>query len=107
MADKLARSGAKRENLHFSPSVDSFDHSDYDFVFVDSVNGEKLGYEDFRALREENPNVNYILIMQMTKDGKFRGTQEWEHEVDAVANVEGGTATVTKNRFGVMGLYGL
>ena len=107
MADKLERSGGSRPDMHFSPSVDAFDHSDYDFVFVDSVNGEKLGYEDFRALREENPNTNYILIMQMTKAGQFRGTQEWEHEVDAVAKVEDGTATVTKNRFGAMGLYGL
>ena len=97
------RSGGYRDNLYFSPSIHAFEHSDYDFVFIDSVQGEQLGYDEFKAMKADNPFVNYILVMQVTKDNKARGTNEWAHEVDITARVEDGMAQVEKTRTGQQG----
>jgi predicted ATP-dependent serine protease len=47
-------------------------------------------------------NALRIYIFQVTKDGRFRGTNEFEHLVDCVLKAENGTITSKgcKNRFG-------
>lgn len=48
--------------------------------------------------------LNLICIQQTTKDGNFRGTQEFAHDVDVLIEVIDGTAyTNNKNRFGQKG----
>jgi predicted ATP-dependent serine protease len=45
-------------------------------------------------------NKAYVYIFQCTKDGKYRGSQEFEHNADTVIEVKDMTAEMHKNRFG-------
>ncbi|MDE2026202.1 MAG: hypothetical protein KGJ07_06935 [Patescibacteria group bacterium] len=70
------------------------DLSPYDFIFLDSVT--KLGFspKDLDTLRRKNPGKSFIFVFQVTKDGHFRGRNEFQHDVDIVIEVCGkGKAT--------------
>jgi predicted ATP-dependent serine protease len=64
----------------------------YSFVFIDSVNFIKITPEDIEDLKAENKNTAFITIQQATKNGNFRGSQEFAHNCDAVIRVEAGRA---------------
>lgn len=63
------------------------DFSKWDFVFLDSVT--KLGYkpEDIDALRRKYPKTTFVLIFQVTKQGAFRGSNSFQHDVDCVVEI--------------------
>ena len=63
------------------------DLSPYEFIILDSVSRMKLSPEDQRALEARYPGKSFIKVYQVTKDGKFRGTNEAEHDVDVVIQV--------------------
>ena len=46
--------------------------------------------EDIKA---ENPQTAFITIQQATKNGNFRGSQEFAHNCDMVIRVEAGMAS--------------
>ncbi len=77
----------------------------YDVIVIDSVNTFQLSPEALRNLRKQYPGKIFIHILQCTKDGKFKGSQEYEHDVDVVICVENGIASTIghKNRFGKCG----
>jgi hypothetical protein len=93
----------KPDNLHFAPDIESADLSQYDFVILDSVNDLGLKLEDFKQLKKENSHAAFILILQHTKDGGYRGGKDWEHDTQIAAKVENGLVTVYRNRYGVKG----
>lgn len=72
--------------------ADSVESGRYKFVFIDSVNYAKISVEQLELLKKENPNVAFITIQQSTKDGKFRGSQEFAHNCDIIITVESGIA---------------
>lgn len=81
-----------RESQMAHPNFDStgalpMDLSDYDFVFLDSVT--KLGFtpEDLDELKAEYPGVSFIYVFQTTKQGAFRGSNGYQHDVDIVIEV--------------------
>lgn len=63
------------------------DISHYDFVFLDSVSKLKLTPEALDKLKKANPKTSFIYIFQVTKDGKFRGRNDFQHDVDVVIEV--------------------
>ena len=71
----------------------------YDFVFIDSVNSHKIRIQDFIRLKNQHPHKTFILILQSTKNKSYRGSGDWEHEVDNVIYLEPSKAEVTKARF--------
>lgn len=71
----------------------------YDFVVIDSVNHMKLSPEDIAELRERNPKTSFLLVMQSTKDGSFKGSQEYLHDADIHVKMENFIANQTKSRF--------
>ena len=75
----------------------------YKFIFLDSVNHMKLPLEEFVRMNKTCPQTSFIYILQHTKDGKFRGGMDWEHEADIAASVNQYKITVYKNRYGVKG----
>lgn len=77
--------------------------SAYQFVILDSITDLGIDLEQYKAMREENPNTAFILILQTTKDGKFKGGKEWEHEVEIAGEVDNGIISIYKNRYGVKG----
>lgn len=92
------------ENLYFYANL-NIDLSEYDFVILDSVNDLGLTLHDFKALRKDHPDTAFILILQHTKDGQYRGGKDWEHEVEIAGEVADGVVTIYRNRYGVKGSY--
>lgn len=81
-----------RETRMAHPNFDStgalpMDLSDYDFVFLDSVTKLGLSPEDLDELKAEYPGVSFIYVFQTTKQGAFRGSNGYQHDVDIVIEV--------------------
>ena len=83
---KLADNKAFNPDLFVSDSLPD-DLSDYDFIFLDSVNKLGLTPKDIDTLREKNPGKSFICIFQTTKDGHFKGKNEFQHDVDVVIEI--------------------
>lgn len=85
-------------NLTFTKHIPD-DVSMYDAIIFDSVN--KLGFslEDYCNFVDNNPGKHYVPIVQSTKDGGFRGGQDWEHEMDIAGEIKNRELVLRKNRF--------
>jgi predicted ATP-dependent serine protease len=91
------------ENLYFAKGMT--DLTDYKFVIVDSITDMDLEIHDYKELRDIYKNTAFILVLQYTKGGEYKGGKEWEHECEIFTDVADGVITVTKNRYGVYGAY--
>lgn len=90
---KLNDKDVKHENLFVSDYLPT-DLSKYQFVILDSVNNLGLSPQDLQMLKRKNPGKSFIFIFQTTKDGKFKGANSYQHDVDVVIEVpERGKAT--------------
>lgn len=101
MQEKLRRFDAVHPNIFITDNVPGDAMNDYDVVIFDSVQSLRLEPSDLEK-HQKSMNALRIYIFQVTKDGKFRGKSEFEHEVDCVLKAENGTITTKgcKNRFG-------
>ncbi len=103
LKERMLRSGGSVENLFFTENLGQINAS-YQVVILDSTNSMRLSFETYKELRGKYPKICFVLIMQATKGGQFKGNKLWEHEVDIVAKVskqneEASIAQTTKNRF--------
>lgn len=90
---KLNDTDVKHENLFVSDYLPE-DLSKYQFIILDSVNKLGLSPKDLENLKKNNPGKSFIFIFQTTKDGKFKGANSYQHDVDVVIEVpERGRAT--------------
>jgi hypothetical protein len=71
----------------------------YGFIFLDSVNKLGLAPEDLNRLKVANPTKSFIFIFQTTKEGKFRGANTFQHDVDVVIEVPERGKAVQMGRF--------
>ena len=90
-------------NLDFAPfktygEIIENDLSRYSFVFIDSLNFAKITVKELEQLKADYPTVSFITILQSTKGGNFRGSQEYAHNCDVIITIENGIAT-QKGRF--------
>lgn len=101
MQEKLRRFDAVHPNIFITDNVPGDAMNDYDVVIFDSVQSLRLEPSDLEK-HQKSMNALRIYIFQVTKDGRFRGTNEFEHLVDCVLKAENGTITSKgcKNRFG-------
>ena len=53
-------------------------------------------------LRKDNPKTALVFIFHTTKEGNFRGQQDFAHDVDVIIEVGNGVAKAN-GRFGVDG----
>ncbi len=74
--------------------------TDYDFVFIDSINTAGIDNDFLELLKEENPKKSFIAIVQATKGGNFKGDQALTHNCDFIIKVVAGVAYHT-GRFNV------
>jgi hypothetical protein len=95
---KLNDKKVAQPNLFVSDSLPE-DLSDYDFIFLDSVNKLNLSAKDLDVLRAKNPGKSFIFIFQTTKDGNFRGKNEFQHDVDVVIEIPERGKAVQFGRF--------
>lgn len=83
---KLNDKNVKHPNLFVSDFLPT-DLTAYDFIFLDSVNKLGLTPQNLDMLRRSNPGKSFIFVFQTTKDGNFRGKNEFQHDVDVVIEV--------------------
>lgn len=83
LQDKLKNKDVAHVNLFVADALPQ-DLSSYDFIFLDSVNKLELSAKGLEALKEKNKGKSFIYIFQVTKDGRFRGSNEFQHNVDIV-----------------------
>ena len=57
------------------------------------MNFIKITPEEIEDLKASNKNTAFITIQQATKNGNFRGSQEFAHNCDMVIRVEAGQAS--------------
>lgn len=76
------------------------DLQDYDFVILDSVNDMNLDLMDFKEIRDIYSTKGFILVLQYTKAGDYRGGKDWEHECDIALDMKEGYIKMFKNRYG-------
>jgi len=95
---KLEDMGGDNENLDFANFRDyetiknALPGHDYRFVVIDSVNYIRIEPEEVEELKANNPKMALITVQQSTKDGKFRGSQQYGHNCDIIIEVIQGVA---------------
>jgi hypothetical protein len=77
----------------------------YGFVFIDMISDYifREGIKPFEfkdRFIKKYPNVSFILIFEVNKDGNFKGDQGWMHVVDQIVEVEN-FCMETRGRYGV------
>lgn len=65
----------------------------YTFCFIDMISDwirmEKMTPQEFKErFMRQFPEISFILIMEVTKTGDFKGDQGWTHLPDAIMTVE-------------------
>jgi hypothetical protein len=98
LQEKLKAKDVAHPNLDVSESIPE-DLSNYNFVFLDSVNKLGLSTEDLQILKENNSGISFIYIFQTNKDGNFRGANEFQHDVDVVIEIPEKGLAVQNGRF--------
>ena len=90
---KLEDMGGDNDNLDFANFRDydtiknALPGHDYRFVVIDSVNYIRIEPEQIEELKADNPRMALITVQQATKDGKFRGSQQFAHNCDIIIEV--------------------
>jgi hypothetical protein len=105
---KLNDKNVKHPNLFVSDFLPE-DLSQYDFIFLDSVNKLGLAPGDIDALRKTYPGKSFIFVFQTTKEGNFRGKNEFQHDVDVVIEIPEKGKAVQFGRYnqgGEMDIFG-
>ena len=95
---KLNDTNVKHPNLFVSDYLPE-DVSGYDFVFIDSVNKMELQPKDLDELKAANPGVSFIYVFQTTKEGNFRGSNHFQHDVDVVIEIPEKGQAIQNGRF--------
>lgn len=95
---KLKDKDVAHENLFVADALPS-DLSAYDFIFLDSVNKLGLLPKDLDKLKADNKGKSFIYVFQATKGGKFKGNNEFQHDVDVVIEVPEQGKAVQFGRF--------
>jgi hypothetical protein len=102
LRDKLNHPQIKHPNLYVTSELPQ-GLSFYDFIFLDSVNSLNLTPENLKALKAVNPTKSFVFIFQTTKEGKFRGANTFQHDVDSVIEVPEKGKAVQFGRFNAGG----
>lgn len=108
LQDKLKDKQADNPRLFVSDGI-PVDLEKYDFIFLDSVSKLGLSVKDLERLRKAYPGKSFVFVFQTTKGGKFRGSNEYQHDVDIVVEVPERGKAVQFGRFnqgGQMDIFG-
>ena len=101
LKEKFERLNAIHPNLVIAEKLPE-DLSPFMFVFIDSVSKAGLTADDLARLHKQNPKTAFIYIFHTTKEGNFRGRQDFAHDVDVIIEVVNGEAKA-HGRFGMGG----
>lgn len=96
--EKIVEFGIGHKNLKFAKDFTESMVDAFDVVFFDSINSIRMSLDDYRQFVHRHPGKMYVLVVQSTKDGDFRGGKDWEHEVDVAGEVRNRKLILRKNR---------
>ena len=71
----------------------------YDFIVIDSINNANITPEELDAIKKQRSDLSIIAIMQNTKGGKFKGSNQFLHDADIHIILENGVAKQVKSRY--------
>ncbi len=91
LQEKFQRMKAFVPNLSISNKLLK-SYAGFDFVFIDSISKAGLDADTLEKIKKENPNTAFIFIFHSTKNGNFRGSQQFAHDQDVIIEVAGGIA---------------
>ncbi len=106
--EKLSRQTKLSTYLFFDATrdINQFDKiiksNHYRYVVIDSVNHLGMTFQQIEELKNSNPEVTFICVLQSTKGGDFKGGQEFAHNTDVMVKVDGGVA-YANGRFNAQG----
>ncbi|HYG53141.1 MAG TPA: hypothetical protein VD905_19715 [Flavobacteriales bacterium] len=83
---KIIEQGVAHPELYIASEIPE-DFAPYDFVFFDSATRLNFVPGDIGHYKRLYPGKTFVYVFQATKDGNFRGSQEFEHDVDVVIEV--------------------
>lgn len=98
LQEKMNDKDVKHPNLDFASELPA-NLAWYDFIFLDSVNKLGLKPEDLEILKSLYPQKSFIYVFQSTKDGNFRGANNFQHDVDVVIEVPEKGKAIQYGRF--------
>lgn len=104
LTEKINEFKIGHPNLKITKDFDSLKKSGiniqyYDAVFFDSIQSLGFTIDTYKKFVKENPGRIYVLIVQSTKEGGFKGGQEWLHEVDIAGEFVNYRLILYKNRY--------
>ncbi|SFC80540.1 hypothetical protein SAMN05421780_11036 [Flexibacter flexilis DSM 6793] len=105
LAQKINDLKIKSPNLDFAVSLAAINPNNYKCIFIDSKDNIGLKIDYWREIKRKYPETSFVIISQATKQGNFRGSQEWPHELDCHITMDNGVASTVgnKNRYGQHG----
>lgn len=88
--------------LLFGKDLNGVDLKKFKVVVIDSKEAINFQINDLADFKKKYPETSLIITCQSTKDGQFRGTEQWRNDVDTMIQFQGGTAYTNrdKNRWG-------
>jgi tRNA uridine 5-carbamoylmethylation protein Kti12 len=99
LVDKVKYNLADNREIFFSGTRDmqevrkQIKEKDYKFIFFDSLNVLHLTNAQLEEIKKENQDKAFISVLQSTKDGAFKGNQEFAHNCDVVIKIDSGVAS--------------
>lgn len=77
---------------------------DYAYCFIDSFNNLNIPQIEVLNMLQYYPNVSFVILGQVDKSGKHKGSEDWKHMLYAVYRTEKKdgvrTAYLEKSRYG-------
>lgn len=99
---KLIKKYNAKFNIHTDPrcveDITKEAHN-YKLIILDSVQSLNLSSEALREIKEAFKNTAFVFISQVNKDGAFKGSNSYLHDVDIEVKISDGVAELGKNRF--------
>jgi predicted ATP-dependent serine protease len=69
------------------------------FIFIDSVNDMDITPEQLAQLRKKFPARGFVIVMQATKAGTYKGDSAFAHDADVIMKLENRQPIIEKTRF--------
>lgn len=69
------------------------------FIFIDSVNDMDITPEQLAQLRKKFPLRGFVIVMQATKSGNYKGDSAFAHDADVIMKLDNRQPIIEKTRF--------
>ncbi len=99
---KLIQKNNAEFDIHTDPkNIDDIKKviSGYKLVILDSIQSLELTPDGLRDLRDTFKDIAFVCVSQVNKDGAFKGSNSYLHDVDIEVKTNAGKAELGKNRF--------